>query len=121
MLRSTTPSPHSRDLPSSLVDDLKQQIRATVYPLWTTKIDLASGLERHHLLSQLGQLDRQYAEPKDLADLASGSDKQIYLTIHVSTVGIELHCREFDSTTATLGRGPIASDSSVVGDVGTLF
>jgi len=90
-------------LGSQLTASLQQKIRTTLYPLWSTKVSLTQGAERERLLTQLPQLGSQPLSPKQLTALTTGYDKQIYLNVQASPLGIRLAAREFDCTTLRWG------------------
>ena len=107
------------ELGEKLVASLKRRIRATLYPLWTTKITLEKGAEKQRLLTQLPYLQDSTALPqastqtepdqeetersqvvhKTIESLTAGCDKQIYVTVRTTPLGIELSSREFDCST----------------------
>jgi len=93
---SQRPEPARGD---QLISDLKRLIRTTLYPLWTTEISLAIGLERQRLLTQFSQLEGQY----DVEKLVIGCDKQIFVTLVATPLGITLKSRELDCTTRRWG------------------
>ncbi len=97
---SQTPQP---ELGAKLVADLQQQIRATIYPLWTTKITLAKGEEKQRLLTQLAQLENDPTGNFDLEELTLGCDKQIFVTVVSTPLGMTLKSRELDCTTRRWG------------------
>ena len=88
---SQSPQP---DLAFRLQANLQQQIRATLYPLWATELTLTSGPEKQRLLTQLHQLENISSEASVI-----GCDKQIFLTVVASPLGMTLTSREFDCTT----------------------
>ncbi len=93
---SQTPQP---ELADRLAENLQQQIRATLYPLWTTKIAIANGQEKSRLLTHLHRLSEQSIPEETLA----GSDKQIFVTLVATPLGFSLQSREFDCTTGRWG------------------
>ncbi len=88
------------ELGPQVLKELEQKIRATVYPLWTTTATLATGTEKHHL-RQL--LDQSANHLSDSQQLATGCEKQIFLSIVATPLGFALKCREFDCTTRRWG------------------
>ena len=86
------------ELGARLLANLKKQIRATVYPLWTTEITLTTGPAKQRLLTQIHQLENTSSEA-----LATGCDKHIFLTATATPLGITLQSREFDCTTRRWG------------------
>ena len=93
------------NLGSELRVNLQQQIRATIYPLWTTDITLTSGQKRQRLLTQLRHLDSFPIEgPAEdcitedgIAEgTATGCDKQIFVTVIATPLGYTLESRELD-------------------------
>ena len=86
------------ELAAQLLADLQRQIRANIYPLWTTDISLATREEKQRLLTQLSQLEKL-----PLESLTIGCDKQIFLTVVTTPLGITLRSRELDCTTRRWG------------------
>ncbi|NOZ40949.1 MAG: hypothetical protein GXP24_12095 [Planctomycetes bacterium] len=91
------------ELGPRLVADLQQQIRATIYPLWTTKITLATGPEKQRLLTQLDTLEKNPAGNFDVEKLTLGCDKQIFVIVVSTPLGMTLKSRELDCTTRRWG------------------
>lgn len=83
-------------LGTQLVANLRQQIRATIYPLWTTEIALTTGQEKQRLFSLL---DNDSTESFDIDALSTGVDKQIFVTVVTTPLGYRLKSRELDCTT----------------------
>ncbi len=88
---------------TQLLADLERQIRAIIYPLWTTDITLATEQEKLRLLSHLGRLEISFAENIDIDALAPGCDKQIFLSVVATPLGFTLKSRELDCTTRRWG------------------
>ena len=86
------------NLSNQLATALQQQIRATLYPLWSTDIVLVTGAEKNRLLGRLDQLEHLPVEALPL-----GCDKQIFLNVLTTTLGVTLECREFDCSTGRWG------------------
>ena len=100
------------NLGSQLLANLQQQIRATIYPLWTTEITLASGQQRQRLLTQLRHLDSFSIEglPEDdlpenglAKGIVTGCDKQIFVAVVATSLGYTLESRELDCSTRRWG------------------
>jgi len=87
------------ELGDKLAAALQQRIRATLYPLWSTEIVLAADAEKQRLLTQLDQLESLAAEELNLEELTTGYDKQIFLNVVATPLGISLKSREFDCST----------------------
>jgi len=83
--------------PTQLTDEiatsLDQQIRATIFPLWTLAIEKPTGSERTRLLNHLDKLDED-----ERPAIADRFDKLLYLTVKDRPDGLVLSCREFDCT-----------------------
>jgi len=85
-------------LATQLTQALQQQIRATLYPLWSTEIQLVEGPQKQQQLLQL----RQWSDPLNEKSLL-GCDKQLFLNVVSSALGTVLESREFDCSTLRWG------------------
>lgn len=90
-------------LVDQLLAELQKQIRANIYPLWSTKISVAEQLEAQRLFALLRREDAPTDEQVDLDALTAGCDKQIYLSLQATRLGTQLRCRELDCTTRRWG------------------
>lgn len=77
-----------------LAAELMQRIRTTIYPLWSVEVVIPQGVERTLQLRSL----EAFPDIKGKTG-ASKFDKQMFLTVEVSQVGIRLLSREYDSYT----------------------
>lgn len=87
----------------NLASELQQQIRATIYPLWTTNISVATGDERQLFFTLLNRADEPKQDLFDTSEWATGCDKQIFLSVELTRLGMMLRCRELDCTTRRWG------------------
>ena len=97
---SAQPQPGLGD---QIVADLRRKIRTTVYPLWSTKISLATDAVRQELLERLDHLEHSTAESLTMDNLVSACDKRLFLSIRTTPLGSTLACREFDCTVRRWG------------------
>ena len=75
-----------------LAVELLQRIRATIYPLWSVDLITPQGVERTRIFNALAHLEDVQADATSTVTF----DKQIFLTVRVSPLGIVLRGREHD-------------------------
>jgi len=90
-------------LDTQLAAYLEQRILRTLHPLWSAKLEVAQGRERHLLLDSLPMLDGLPTLNGRLTEQGNQFDKRMFLTVVAGAEGYTLACREWDKYTRLWG------------------
>ncbi|MCH7751734.1 MAG: hypothetical protein IH898_06215 [Planctomycetes bacterium] len=91
------------ELDTELAAYLEQRILRTLHPLWSAKLEVAQGRERHRLLDSLPTLDDLPTLDGRLTEQGNPFDKRMFLTAMAGAEGYTLACREWDKYTRLWG------------------
>ena len=86
------------NLGEQLTAGLRKNIRATLYPLWSAQVHLASGAEKYRQLRGLTLLASEGDE-----EMTFGCDKRLFVNLVATPLGFTLESRELDCSTLRWG------------------
>jgi len=92
VLAIDAPGGLAQHLAAELPKYLKRRVNASIGPIWSFDIAIATGVLREHVLSKIITIT-------EADDISSDEDKLLFLTVHARADCFELTAREFDRYT----------------------